>query len=169
MCGSDPSLSAPWSSSSGTVHVALSGAHKGQLLPWIPTCAQQTHQSPTWLPKTAVGVASARVPCGPEVQGGSRSTGPPNPVLEAAVEGGQDSVLCVFRCLSKGPGITDMGCRLCRALLRSTSEVCVESFAAYLCGAAGHPWNEIPGPGRSRPQSLHPGMEHRGARRRWKV
>ena len=77
MCGSDPSLSAPWSSSSGTVHVALSGAHKGQLLPWLPTCAQQTHQSPTWLPKTAVGVASARVPCGPEVQGGSRSTGPP--------------------------------------------------------------------------------------------
>uniref|UniRef100_A0A4W2EHV5 Family with sequence similarity 174 member B n=1 Tax=Bos indicus x Bos taurus TaxID=30522 RepID=A0A4W2EHV5_BOBOX len=43
------------------------------------------------------------------------------------------------------------------------------SFAAYLCGADSHPWNEILGPGRSRPQSLHPGMERRGARRRWKV
>lgn len=166
MCGSDPRLSAPGSSSSGTVRVSLSRAHKGQPLPWLRTCAPQTHQSPTWLPTAVVGVASARVPGGSDAQeGGSEALAP------AALSWKRPSreVWVQSYVFSEGLGTTDMGCRLRRALLCTTSEVSAESFAAYLCGADGHPWDEVLGPGRIRSQSSHPGMECRGARRRGDV
>ena len=54
--------------------MSLRGAHKGHLLPWLPTCLQQTHQSPTWLPTTTLGVASARVP---RLRVGSGALAPP--------------------------------------------------------------------------------------------
>ena len=41
MCGFDPRLCARWSSSSGTVRVSPSGAHKGQPLPWLRSWARQ--------------------------------------------------------------------------------------------------------------------------------
>lgn len=63
MCGSDPRLSARWSSSSGAVRVSLSGAHKGQLLPWLRTHLRAADSSEPYLAShSRRGRGLARVP-----------------------------------------------------------------------------------------------------------